>query len=493
MPIFGVSGQCGVPISCGRCGVSETDLYMPNGKKERVVSAVYNGPKMLRKAAVAPVPLFRPFCEISLSGKDGSDVQTKRTECLSRSDGSVFVWDEVQHKSLMAFSLPGDSLGNCTLRVVVNDENPIATTKVGECDLDLASIENLPQVRDRPGKEVVLKLKASAEDPTYCGEIVLRLWMAPRELFCLVSRGRGLRDRDSEVGSTDLVHDRKSLIVCTAMVFIFLFGGAAIFSAIESVGFLDSLYFCMTVVTTVGYGDISPKTGWGKIYVCFYGLLGISLIGSALGIMAGWLADALDSMGEETVSAITKTLNGNLSGSEMKGSGCRNSKCLRTMCPSSDGDPSRVLCCGVPKPLCCHPPQGASRAEKIIFSRKINLIVAVILYMSFNLVSAALYTSVEDSLSFGDAVYMSWITSLTIGFGDYSPQSPAGRGIAIFWLAASTMTTANLLANISAVFIENRRLRLEDKMEQEKLSRDLEEVQAEKVSRPPPSPSRNVS
>ena len=52
---------------------------------------------------------------------------------------------------------------------------------------------------------------------------------------------------------------------------------------VEGLSLLDTYYFLVTTATTVGYGDISPKTGLGKIFVTVYMVIGIALLGLFLG------------------------------------------------------------------------------------------------------------------------------------------------------------------------------------------------------------------
>lgn len=46
----------------------------------------------------------------------------------------------------------------------------------------------------------------------------------------------------------------------------------------EKLSWVNSVYFSVVSLTTVGYGDIVPKTDPGKIFVCFYLLAGIGII-----------------------------------------------------------------------------------------------------------------------------------------------------------------------------------------------------------------------
>lgn len=47
---------------------------------------------------------------------------------------------------------------------------------------------------------------------------------------------------------------------------------------IEDLSWVNSFYFSVVSLTTVGYGDITPKTDVGKIFVAFYLLAGIGII-----------------------------------------------------------------------------------------------------------------------------------------------------------------------------------------------------------------------
>ena len=57
-----------------------------------------------------------------------------------------------------------------------------------------------------------------------------------------------------------------------------LITGTTFYHKIEGWRWLDSLYFSVTTLTTVGFGDFSPQTDEGKIFTIIYVFIGIGTI-----------------------------------------------------------------------------------------------------------------------------------------------------------------------------------------------------------------------
>lgn len=54
--------------------------------------------------------------------------------------------------------------------------------------------------------------------------------------------------------------------------------GTLFYSLAEDWSPLDSLYFSVTTLATVGYGDFAPKTDIGKVFTIFFVLAGVGVL-----------------------------------------------------------------------------------------------------------------------------------------------------------------------------------------------------------------------
>jgi len=77
---------------------------------------------------------------------------------------------------------------------------------------------------------------------------------------------------------------RHILFLVIALIFV----GVLFYSSVEGWSIVDSLYFSVVTLATVGYGDLSPHTTLGKLFTVVYILIGIGLfVAVAYGIGQG--------------------------------------------------------------------------------------------------------------------------------------------------------------------------------------------------------------
>ncbi|XP_069986607.1 uncharacterized protein [Penaeus vannamei] len=124
----------------------------------------------------------------------------------------------------------------------------------------------------------------------------------------------------------------------------------------------NSFFFTFTVITTIGFGHMSPATPWGRVFCILYALVGVPLNG----ILVAVLADIFSS----------KVVNSHV------------------------------------------------RARAKRYESRLGVATDAVLYLVpgfivFLFVPAAVLLAVEDGWSFIDSFYFAFITLTTIGFGDY--------------------------------------------------------------------------
>ena len=67
----------------------------------------------------------------------------------------------------------------------------------------------------------------------------------------------------------------RDIIYVTVVVLIL---GTVVYHYAEDWRWIDSLYFSMITLTTVGYGDFHPQTDLGKLFTIFYIIVGVGII-----------------------------------------------------------------------------------------------------------------------------------------------------------------------------------------------------------------------
>jgi hypothetical protein len=65
-----------------------------------------------------------------------------------------------------------------------------------------------------------------------------------------------------------------------------LAAGTIFYSTVEGWSLLDSLYFCVVTLGTVGFGDLAPITTAGRAFTIVYILFGLSILAAFLNMLA---------------------------------------------------------------------------------------------------------------------------------------------------------------------------------------------------------------
>lgn len=98
-----------------------------------------------------------------------------------------------------------------------------------------------------------------------------------------ISRGLGVAFRDGRV---------KGILAFTLAMVLW---ASIFYRYVEGWEWIDSIYFSVVTISTVGFGDFSPETNAGKIFTMFYIIIGLGVFVTA----ATTVADAILSQTDE--------------------------------------------------------------------------------------------------------------------------------------------------------------------------------------------------
>ncbi|CAI9288892.1 unnamed protein product [Lactuca saligna] len=170
---------------------------------------------------------------------------------------------------------------------------------------------------------------------------------------------------------------------------------------------LDSIYFCIVTMTTVGYGDLLPNSTTTKLLACAFVFTGMALVGIIL-------SKAADCLVENQEILLVKAFH------LRKKAGALET--LREM------ETNRV------------------KYRCIILSILLIVLIA----------SGTIFLTTVEKMEFVDALYCVCSTITTLGYGDKSFSTIYGRVFAIFWILMSTICLAQLLFAFAELYTETR-------------------------------------
>ena len=293
----------------------------------------------------------------------------------------------------------------------------------------------------------------------------------------------------------NLTGAQRTLILQTMMFFIWLAGGAAVFSRVESIYstqhwlYTDALYFCDVTILTVGFGDLYPQDDIGRGLVFPYTVGGTIM----LGLVISSLTKFVKEISSENIvrkrfnTARKRTLEKSNKGDAIVAELRRGSrpsisspidatqvqaaldeKARHETQPSkrSQGPLSKAAHAAGKASARARPKRRRFRKAKAIllreekerfeamraiehrtqnFKRYTALTISVTAFATLWCVGAAVFFVTErhtQGLSYFQTLYFAYVSLLTIGYGDESPKSNAGRPFFVVWslLAVPTMT-----------------------------------------------------
>lgn len=93
-----------------------------------------------------------------------------------------------------------------------------------------------------------------------------------------------MEDRGAHEIGADLQRaaQQYSTQILAGTIVVVLGVGTVVYRLLEGWSWVDSLYFSVVTLTTVGYGDLSPTTDASKLFTVVYIVMGVSLLGAVI-------------------------------------------------------------------------------------------------------------------------------------------------------------------------------------------------------------------
>ena len=179
---------------------------------------------------------------------------------------------------------------------------------------------------------------------------------------------------------------------------------------------IDALYFTVMTFTTVGYGDIGPSSPSSRVFTAVFALVGVSLIGSALGIIAGYVMEILEMRMSQAMDTAKK----------------------------EGRNPDQ---------------EKANLMEQRTKERKKGVYMNFV-YMMLVICAGTVMFVWHEEVTFVDAFYGAVITSCSIGYGDVSFSGQLGRGLATLYMMTAVLTMSNFVGGISGYIIDMKQQEL---------------------------------
>jgi potassium channel subfamily K len=269
-----------------------------------------------------------------------------------------------------------------------------------------------------------------------------------------------------------LTDEQRTLILQMTAFVVWLLIGAAIFQKVLGISFADALYFCDVTVLTLGFGDITASTTVGRGLVWPYAVIGIIILGLVVGSIHKFAREVhYDNVIRKHIEQKRQTTFDRAVRSEEFCASKGKSSAQEAIVPPAIALQSpkshrhrRPIRNTLNAIASAHRPQprlNIMREEKdrfiamrriqyetIRFRRWNDLVISVIAFGIVWSCGALVFWKLEK-LSYFDSLYFCFASLLTIGYGDFTPQSNAGRPFFVMWSLIAIPTMTMLISQMS--------------------------------------------
>ncbi|KAJ1410788.1 Two pore domain potassium channel [Sesbania bispinosa] len=203
----------------------------------------------------------------------------------------------------------------------------------------------------------------------------------------------------------------KKVAICLA---VYLGIGAFIFyifrnqiKGLKTDRFLDAVYFTIVTMTTVGYGDLVPDSDLTKLLACAFVFSGMALVGLILSNAADYLVEKQEVL------------------------------LVKAMHMRQKVGPTEIL-------------------KEVEINKTRYKFILVFFILLILIIAGTVFLVTVEKLDTIDAFYCVCATITTLGYGDKSFSTQAGRIFAVFWILTGTICLALFFLYIAELNTESK-------------------------------------
>mmetsp|Transcript_48770 Transcript_48770/g.91319 ORF Transcript_48770/g.91319 Transcript_48770/m.91319 type:complete len:526 (+) Transcript_48770:56-1633(+) len=193
----------------------------------------------------------------------------------------------------------------------------------------------------------------------------------------------------------------------------------------RTLNLVESCYLIAQIITTVGYGDITPAYRRGQVVIGLFVLFGLIMVANVASQMGSLFLKSMDDL---TARLRTQTLTDTLE--------------RATISMSLTAAPS----------LASAEWKEWLRKKVAMTHMESNLGKAVLVYLLLCVIGIFVFHYSEEK-SWLEAVYMTIITSASLGFGACTPVTRHGMAFSAFWMLCSCAALGMVIGNFSHLML----------------------------------------
>eukprot|EP00747_Dinoflagellata_sp_TGD_P212816 gnl/TRDRNA2_/TRDRNA2_85861_c0_seq1.p1 gnl/TRDRNA2_/TRDRNA2_85861_c0~~gnl/TRDRNA2_/TRDRNA2_85861_c0_seq1.p1 ORF type:complete len:484 (+),score=56.01 gnl/TRDRNA2_/TRDRNA2_85861_c0_seq1:42-1493(+) len=199
------------------------------------------------------------------------------------------------------------------------------------------------------------------------------------------------------------------------------------FTEPRSLTLVESVYVMSQIITTVGYGDITPAYPKGMLVIGVYVVLSVFMVAGMVGEVVAIFVDHMERVTAQKIEDLEESLEQSMDGPQStQSAGTR----------SQDSGPIKL--------------KDWAQGFKIPWMHGLVSLTLLLVFLFLGVMFFEFYA--DESKTLGEAIYMGLITLSTVGFGANVPQTDDGEVFCAFWMILGAAVLANSVAMMGRIF-----------------------------------------